>query len=309
MANVYLGDYPRNATVRIGFDTFALATGASITMTGFAVGDIKIYKVSASATTLRTGTSGYTLIDTDGTDIGATPITGIHGATVDLSDNTDAGFFSVGGEYRVVISTVTVDSATVSFTEGWFSIERYSAAVAMLRGNVTPLIYNFTITRGSTSQMRMFNIVKTDGAAFTGLAFNSPSISCYYYRQNAATSTAVTLATMTLGTWASGGFKEVDATNMAGVYELCLPDLALSIGTGVDSAMVYLAGATVGDWTMRPVVLNIDLVTGLPVGTDSKVLLSTDAQDLESTLSVSANVKKVNTVTITGNGSSTPFNV
>lgn len=100
------------------FDTFDGGTGASITLTGLATSDIEIYK--DGSVTQRSSDSGYTLLDTDGIDFDS--ITGIHGFSIDLSDNTDAGFYAVGSWYHVVISSVTIDSQTVNFVACGFRI-------------------------------------------------------------------------------------------------------------------------------------------------------------------------------------------
>ena len=82
----------------------------------------------------------------------------------------------------------------------------------------------------------------TTGAGKTGLVFNSSGLTCTYKRNADAASVSVTLVTIaTLGTFASGGFKEVDATNMPGVYEFGVPNLAL--GAGADSVAFILNGA------------------------------------------------------------------
>lgn len=115
----YTTYYPiEGDTLPIMFDTFAGSTGASITLTGLAVTDIEIYK-DGTATT-RASDAGYTLLDTDGIDFDS--ITGIHGFSIDLSDNTDSGFYEVGPWYHVVVSAVTVDSQTVSFIAAAFRI-------------------------------------------------------------------------------------------------------------------------------------------------------------------------------------------
>lgn len=111
------------------------------------------------------------------------------------------------------------------------------------------------VKRASTSKLvRVFiqDSSQTDGRGLTGLLFNSASLVAYYSKEGQSGATAITLATMTVGTWASGGFKEVDATNMPGLYELGLPDAALSTG---NSVVIMLKGAT----NMVPVVLEIEL--------------------------------------------------
>lgn len=109
---------------------------------------------------------------------------------------------------------------------------------------------------GTTSQI--VNIFVQDnsvatGAGLTGLTNSSSGLTCYYKRNTGSASVSVTLASATLGTFTSGGFKEVDSTNMPGVYELGIPNAALT--SGADSVVVMLQGAT----HMAPVTLEIEL--------------------------------------------------
>ena len=90
-------------------------------------------------------------------------------------------------------------------------------------------------------------------AGLTGLAYNTSGLNGYYLREGGTSATSITLATSTLGTWTSGAFKEVDATNLPGVYEVGIPDAALA--TGANHVVVMYKGAA----NMGPVVLEIEL--------------------------------------------------
>lgn len=106
-------------TLPVLFHTFdSNDPSASVTLTGLAVTDIEIYK--DGSVTQRASDSGYALLDTDGIDFDG--ITGIHGFSIDLSDDTASGFFEVGPWYHVVVSSVTVDAATVNFIACAFRI-------------------------------------------------------------------------------------------------------------------------------------------------------------------------------------------
>jgi hypothetical protein len=102
------------------------------------------------------------------------------------------------------------------------------------------------ITKGSTSEVWTIFIqdsASTVGAGKTGLAYNTASLTCYYKRNKATAAAAVTLASITtLGTFVSGGFKEIDATNMPGFYEFHPPDAALA--SGAESVAFQLKGAS-----------------------------------------------------------------
>ncbi|OGT54664.1 MAG: hypothetical protein A3E01_09950 [Gammaproteobacteria bacterium RIFCSPHIGHO2_12_FULL_63_22] len=102
------------------------------------------------------------------------------------------------------------------------------------------------IAKGATSQsidIVVYDSSSTTGGKLTGLAFDTANLTAYYRRPGAA-AVAITLATLAAITtaWTSGGFKEVDATNMPGHYRLDLPDAV--VATGADSATLCLRGAT-----------------------------------------------------------------
>lgn len=109
---------------------------------------------------------------------------------------------------------------------------------------------------GTTSKLLRIFVLDgsaTDGSGLTGLAWNTSGLAWYYIREGAASATQVTLATMTVGTWASGGFKEIDSTNLPGVYEIGVPNAALA--AGANSVAMMLQGAT----DMAPVPIEIQL--------------------------------------------------
>ena len=140
---IHLGTVRPGRTIYIPFESFASATGAPITLTGLAVGDILVYK--DGGTTQRASTSGFTLLDTDGIDFDG--ITGIHGFSIDLSDNTTAGFWAAGSRYFIVVSAVTVDSQTMSFLAAAFNIG-YDNAILNTTIATLASQTSFTLTTG-----------------------------------------------------------------------------------------------------------------------------------------------------------------
>ena len=105
-----LGDFTTSDTLYVPFGTYD-SDGASVTITGLATTDIEIYK--DGSTTQRSSDNGYSLLDTDGIDFDGN--TGIHGFSIDLSDDSDAGFYAAGSTYWIVVSSITVDGQTVNF--------------------------------------------------------------------------------------------------------------------------------------------------------------------------------------------------
>lgn len=101
------------------------------------------------------------------------------------------------------------------------------------------------ITKGATSQSVYVSVLDSSsstGGRLTGLVFNTASLTAYYTR-NGGSPVAITLATLAAvnSAWASGGFKEVDATHQPGVYRLDLPNAA--VASGADSVVITLRGA------------------------------------------------------------------
>lgn len=111
----FYGDYDTAETVVIPFNAFTSNDpSASVTVTNLASTDVYIYK--DGSLTQRTSFAGIAVdIDVDG-------IVGNHWVTVDLSNNTDAGFYVAGSRYQVRMEGVTIDGATVNAWIGAFSI-------------------------------------------------------------------------------------------------------------------------------------------------------------------------------------------
>ena len=98
----------------------------------------------------------------------------------------------------------------------------------------------------------------TTGAGLTGLLFNTASLTAYYHRDTDTTATAISLVTMTVGTFTSSGFKEIDATNMPGWYQLCPPNAA--VASGAKSCAIHLKGAT----NLAPLAIEVQLTAVNP---------------------------------------------
>lgn len=130
--------------------------------------------------------------------------------------------------------------------------------VALILSSLLPAqAEKFTFKKGATSQtvyFRVFDSSSTAGGSLTGLTSNSPGLTCYYVRV-LGSATQIPLAPQTvIGAYSSGGFVQVDATNMPGLYRLDLPDAV--VATGVDRATVLCKGAT----NMVPVQVDVELV-------------------------------------------------
>lgn len=115
MSVAFYGDYDTTETVYIPFNTFSSDDpSASVTITNLVAGDVEIHK--DGSTTQRASDNGVTVtINFDG-------VTGNHLVSIDLSDNSDAGYYANGSRYQVRIEGATVDGGTINAWIGSFSI-------------------------------------------------------------------------------------------------------------------------------------------------------------------------------------------
>jgi len=107
-------------------------------------------------------------------------------------------------------------------------------------------------TTGYTIQFPIKDSSSTTGAGLSGLVYNTASLVAYYKRDTDTAPTAITLATKTAGTWASGGFVTSGA-GMTDKYELGVPNTA--IAAGAKNVLISLSGAA----NMAPVDMLIEL--------------------------------------------------
>lgn len=99
-----------------------------------------------------------------------------------------------------------------------------------------------SLLAGSTSVITYAVIRDVNGSPITGLVFNSSGLKAYYCLPGAA-SVSISLVTQTVtGAYSSGGFVEIDSTNMPGLYRLDVPNAALASSNV--SSVICLSGAT-----------------------------------------------------------------
>lgn len=122
----------------------------------------------------------------------------------------------------------------------------------------------------------------TTGAGKTGLVFNTASLVCYYRTGATGTATALALVTQTVGgAHSDGGFVEIDATNMPGMYRLDLSDTIVAAAGSV--SMMLKGAAGMAPLTIELQVTAADLEGGV-VPTVSAVTGLT-AANLDTTVS------------------------
>ena len=149
-----LGIVTPGTTLYLPWHTFdSNDPSASVAIAALAVTDIEIYK--DGSTTQRASDNGYTLLDTDGIDFDG--VVGIGGISVDLADNSTAGFYAAGSRYWVVIGPVTVDAAAINFV------------LATFRIGYPPAILNTTIATLSTQTSFTLTVGPAEDDALNGM--------------------------------------------------------------------------------------------------------------------------------------------
>ncbi len=122
----------------------------------------------------------------------------------------------------------------------------------------------YTFNTGTTSKIVTVRMYDSTGAPKTALAFGDMTIA--YIRNEDATDVDVTEQTMTLGTWASGGWIEVDATNSPGVYQFGTYDASLADSAESVEYTFAATGALTRGLTIQ--LIDVDFRAGTLVGAD-----------------------------------------
>ena len=156
---------------------------------------------------------------------------------------TPRDWFTQTGLYSYASGTSSGVSANDFYGNPWTGttpdIGAYNNYSVSLAGQYNPTERNastITIAPGSTSQ----SIELYLGA--TGLTASTSGLSARYNRTRTASVSIPLVARTIAQAWTPGGFAEVDATNMPGVYRLDLPDAALA--AGADDVTVVVRGAS-----------------------------------------------------------------
>ena len=127
--------------------------------------------------------------------------------------------------------------------------------------------YVYANTASQTLDIFLQDSSSSTGQGLAGLVYNSAGLVASYRKGATGSRTAITLATQTVGgAFSSGGFVEIDATNMKGVYRLDIPNAAVDTEGFVT---LYLYGAT----NLLPTALRVDC---RPLPVDVKKFGGTD---------------------------------
>jgi len=152
-------------------------------------------------------------------------------------------FGSIFGGPNTSFGTATGAPSTDLFGVAWSGTSPDAGAITNrnigLVTNYLPTERNastITIAPGSTSQSIELYL------GVTGLTASASGLSARYNRTRTASISIPLVARTIAQAWTSGGFAEVDATNMPGVYRVDIPDAALA--AGADDVTIVVRGAS-----------------------------------------------------------------
>ncbi len=139
-------------------------------------------------------------------------------------------------------------------------------------------VYMQPIVNGATSKSVYIYITAASGLPVAGLAFDTAGLLASYAGTKLAR-VAITLATLAAITtaWSSGGFKEVDGTNMPGWYRLDIPNAALALSA--DEVVITI---------VKDAVCQSSLVIPIPAVTNGTTEAKLDIVDTNVDTLVSA---------------------
>jgi len=146
-----------------------------------------------------------------------------------------------------------------------------------------------TIAPGSTSQ----SIELYLGA--TGLTASTSGLSARYNRTRTASVSIPLVARTIAQAWTAGGFAEVDATNMPGVYRLDLPDAALA--AGADDVTIVVRGASGTNGAVLTVTLSSG---GLTAAQTASAVLDAVGSSYVTAGSIGYSIQNSNVASISG---------
>ena len=278
----YLGDYGVDDTVNVYFSTNAADGGRESPSDTFEVADFRIYKDGVA--TKRASEAGYTYDnEVDG-------MTGLHCLSIDLSDNTDDGFYASGSEYVVVLyPDETVDSQSIAAVLAQFSIERNNGALARLKAvppvDTTKILGTaLTETAGGylAGSFKKFFDIQTPAGTVNLIAANATQF---------AGQTITCGAGVTIGAYVGNATHAivVDANGYV-TYANAAPPTAAAIATAV------WQDTTAGDFSTAHSIGNALFIDAVPGGTGGHFIAGTNAAT-SITTALTANI----TGNITGN--------
>jgi hypothetical protein len=204
-------------------------------------------------------------------------------------------FGSVLGSQNTAFGTASGAPSSDLYGVNWSGASPDAGAItyrSLSAGTYTPTERNagvITIAPGSTSQSIELYL------GVTGLTSSSSGLSARYNRTRTASVSIPLVARTIAQAWTSGGFAEVDATNMPGVYRLDIPDAALA--AGADDVTIVVRGASGTNGAVLTVTLSSG---GLTAAQTAAAVLDAVGSSYVTAGSIGYSIQNSNVASISG---------
>lgn len=273
----YLGTRAASSTVRVAFTTHDADGDNVAPNSAFEAADVRIYKNGSA--TQRSSANGITMTSPFDT------VTGAHRVDIDLSDDTDAGFYAAGSFYEVwLVPDETVDGRAMSVILACFDIGVLVANVTQIAGSTV-----------STSSAQLgVNVVNA-----AGTAWGSSSITAAALAADAGAEIAAAVwDRLTSSHTTAGTFGNKIGAGSAGILKVIVgagsttTAVVLNAATGIDAGvpsavndyyngavLIFTSGALAGqrtsvtDYDGASVTLTVTALTGAPAAAVTGILV------------------------------------
>lgn len=210
-----LGFYNTSVTrthVRFQFSTHASAGANVAPLSAFENADLRIYKATdgaAFSATQRSSANGITMTSPFDS------LTGFHDVDIDLTDNTDAGFYAAGSLYAVVLApdTETIDGQTVTaIVLAYFEIGVMTANVTQNAGTAITSAAGIQEVKVASIAANAITATAIAADAITAAKVADGTIDAATFAASAITATAIAADAITAAKIADGA---IDAATFA----------------------------------------------------------------------------------------------
>jgi len=154
---------------------------------------------------------------------------------------TQYDWFSANGLYTYAAGSTTgtpvVDFYDNPWAGGTPNIGSYNNTTATIAGQYQPTERtnnSFTVSPNTTNRTELIYL------GVRGLTHTTLSLSASYVRAGSIRTAIILVSQTPNGSWISGGFCEIDSTNMPGIYRIDVPNAVFV--AGAESAMLQLTG-------------------------------------------------------------------
>jgi hypothetical protein len=241
----HYGQVDASSTLRIFFTTHDTDGAAVAPSSAFEAADVRIYKDGSA--TQRSSEAGYTMTSPFDT------VTGLHLLSVDLSDNTDAGFYAAGSQYSVIlVPDETVDAFAVVRVLADFRIGPVSANTTQFGGTAGTFSggrpeVNTTHAAGTAWGSGAITAASIAADAITAAKIATGAIDADAIAADAITAAKIAYGAIDAATFAAGAINAAAIAADAITDAKVAADVTIASVTGAVGSVTGAVGSVTGN--------------------------------------------------------------